>query len=221
MIFSAFYSIFYTEMGPDGDSAMTLPEVGSTDVYASAAGGRLNALLKAFTRATLYLFTANQAITVTAGDREFSFLDSANCALEMFDVRKVWITEYLIKRCASVNEILSYWDAQTPAGTPQKWAQLSRTQIVFDVEVEENLADCSVQGYYRHPTIAADNQALLVSDEDLLMVFLPYAMANFRQNAAQEEIGMARLRQSNEAAFAGMMKIRGDRLRLMNSSERY
>lgn len=200
------------ELRPDGDTAFTLPE--STPYFSTPYGIRLDLLLKRFSRDTLLLFTPNVEITVSEGDREFDFSDPANCALALFDVHRIYLANERITRHSSTEKILRNWSPLTPAGRPYAYAPLSDYKILFEVECADDIEDCFAQGFYRHPTITADNSPVSIPDE-YLDIFARYAAAFLRSNVASDEIGLARLARVDQAAAQGVRKMKTDALMRM------
>jgi hypothetical protein len=212
MEFSELVETVIYELQPDGDSSIALPTIG--DTYAGEPfGDRVLRLLQAFTVDTFYLWTANQEITVEAGDREFSFLDDTNCDLSFFHLDQVWLANLPICR-KNVKELLNWWLPTSAAGRPWAWAQLDRSSILFNVEVDADIEDCSVQGYYRHPAVESDEDSVLIAPEDVFL-FTAYASANLRRNVASDEVGLARLQSIHPEAARAVVKLRGERMRRM------
>lgn len=215
MTFQELAELMIAEMGGDGDTSITLPT--AAPYFSTAFGLRLQLLLQAFTKDTYLLFSPREEITVEDGDREFSFADTDNCALNFFDVRGVWLDNFKINRASSMAQVLAGWSPLTPVGTPSSFAQMNSQKIIFNIEVGANIDDCFCMGFYRHPAIAADEDEILLAGEEVLL-FEPYAQANLRRNVAADELGLVRLREVNKSAFEAVMSLRTKQMRLMYQS---
>lgn len=210
MTFAQLATWIIADMTPDGDSFLPLPT--APTYFDHPWGQRLAAYLSNFTCETYVLFAASEPITVEAGDREFSFADSDNCAKHFFDVERIFINREPLAKARHVRYLTHKWTPATPPGTPSCWAQMDSSRILFDVECASSLDGTFAQGFYRHPAISSDDQVVEIEAPEHVELFSRYAQTLFREKVASDEIGLSRLQRLDQQAFNAIQQLRGDRL---------
>jgi hypothetical protein len=95
-----------------------------------------------------------------------------------------------------------------PAGIPLSWGQLSDTEIIFSVELEESLANSFVSGFYRHPEIEGDDDRVLVPEEHV-QTLIDYASVFLRRPVASDQVGIERLAMLRADTREGIKRMRG------------
>jgi len=146
----------------------------------------INRALERFTEETYCLYDDDIALTTQASIGHYDFRDTDAFAQKMLRVMHVWVEGNLIQRVATqrdMTNIEANYIFATP-DVPAYWFTQGSTTLMLAPKPASTYADTYVSGWYLHPTLTQENDAIAVPDTDIEAAAMKCALALMHPRAA-------------------------------------
>lgn len=147
--------------------------IGKPYLVGSAQNEAINRALEQFTQDTFYFYSDNIPFTVSA-TATYALRDTSIFAEKVWDVTGVWIDGSKIWKVSEQRKMYP-WAQASPAGKPWYW-WMQGVNLVLNPAPSGAINNCYVSGFYLHPTLTQDTDALAILDTDIRAAALEAAV---------------------------------------------